>query len=235
MDNIINPAGQVRPVSHRGSRWARLWVAVVAAGVAAGAVRAQTSYSISTLAGQPNSPGAVDAVGAAARFRDPASVVADSAGNLYVADTTNHAVRKVVISTGAVTTVAGLLGTSGTADGAGTVARFNLPQGLALDAGANKLYVADTFNHTIRVIDLAPATPVVSTLAGGAGSTGSTNATGTAARFNSLRPGAVRREPLRRRLEQPVDPQDRDRHGRRHHPCRPGWFREQRARNPGFR
>ncbi|MFZ9746132.1 MAG: hypothetical protein ACO3G4_05820, partial [Opitutaceae bacterium] len=184
MDNIINPAGQVRSVSHRGSRWARLWVAVVAAGVVAGAVRAQTSYSISTLAGQPNSPGAVDAVGAAARFRDPASVVADSAGNLYVADTTNHAVRKVVISTGAVTTVAGLLGTSGTADGAGTVARFNLPQGLALDAAANKLYVADTFNHSIRVIDLAPATPVVSTLAGGAGSPGSTNATGTAARFN---------------------------------------------------
>ncbi|MFM9090224.1 MAG: putative Ig domain-containing protein, partial [Verrucomicrobiota bacterium] len=184
MDNIINPAGQVRSVSHRGSRWARLWIAVVAAGVVAGAARAQTSYTISTLAGQPNSPGAVDAIGAAARFRDPASVVADSAGNLYVADTTNHAVRKVVVSTGAVTTVAGLLGTSGTANGAGTVARFNLPQGLALDAGANKLYVADTFNHTIRVIDLAPATPVVTTLAGGAGTTGSTNATGTAARFN---------------------------------------------------
>ena len=184
MDNIINPAGQVRSVSHRGSRWARLWIAVVAAGVAAGTVRAQTSYSVGTLAGQPNSPGAVDAIGAAARFRDPASVVADSSGNLYVADTTNHAVRKVVVSTGAVTTVAGLLGTSGTADGAGTVARFNLPQGLALDAGANKLYVSDTFNHTIRVIDLAPSTPVVSTLAGGAGTTGSTNATGTAARFN---------------------------------------------------
>ena len=144
MDNITNPAGQVRSVSHRGSRWARLWVAVVAAGVAAGTVRAQTSYSISTLAGQPNSPGAVDAVGAAARFQFPAAVVADASGNLYIADTTNHAVRKVVVSTGAVTTVAGLLGTSGTADGAGTLARFNQPQGLALDSAANKLYVSET-------------------------------------------------------------------------------------------
>ncbi|MBM3844596.1 MAG: hypothetical protein FJ397_15275, partial [Verrucomicrobia bacterium] len=80
MDNSTKPAGQVRSVSHRGSRWARLWIAVVAAGAVAGAARAQTSYIVSTLAGQPNSPGAVNAIGAAARFHDPASVVADSAG-----------------------------------------------------------------------------------------------------------------------------------------------------------
>ena len=173
MDNIINPAGQVRSVSHRGSRWARLWVSVLAAGVAAGAVRAQTSYSISTLAG------------AAAGLNAPAAVVADGAGNLYVADRGNHVIRKVVVSTGVVTTIAGLAVTPEKTDGAGAAARFNSPYGLALDVAGNKLYVSDTSNHTIRVIDLAPATPVVSTFAGSAGAAGSTNGDRlTAAKFN---------------------------------------------------
>ena len=72
-------------------------------------------------------------------------------------------------------------GSSGTADGTSTLARFNGPRGVA--AGANGLvYVADTGNHTIRAIS---AGGVVSTLAGSPVVAGSTNATGADARFNS--------------------------------------------------
>jgi len=82
----------------------------------------------------------------------------DSSGNLYVADTDNHTIRKVVPSTGAVTTLAGLAGTSGIADGLGSAVRFFHPAGIAVDSSSN-LYVADTNNHTIRagMLSVAPA------------------------------------------------------------------------------
>ena len=71
--------------------------------------------------------------------------------NLYVADTYNHTIRKVVISTGVVTTLAGTAGTSGTTDATGTSAKFNLPIGTTTD-GTN-LYVVDRYNHAIRKIE----------------------------------------------------------------------------------
>jgi hypothetical protein len=108
----------------------------------------------------------------------PEDVAFDAAGNTYIADTFNHTIRKVTTG-GVVTTLAGLSGTSGGADGVGSAARFDTPRGLVLDAAGN-LYVADTFNGTIRKITPAG---VVSTLAGLAGSTGGTDGTGSAARF----------------------------------------------------
>ncbi len=86
----------------------------------------------------------------------PHGLALDGAGNLYVADTGNNSIRKIVIATGAVTTLAGSsTGVSGFDDGAGTAATFNAPMGLALDAGATHLYVADTNNSAIRTIALA--------------------------------------------------------------------------------
>ncbi len=169
------------------SRWSRITFALAALALGMSAALAQT-YNISTLAGQLNSPGTADGTGAAARFSNPQSVAVDAAGNAYVADTNSHTIRKMVISTGVVTTVAGSAGTLGTANGtggAGGTARFNFPQGIAVNTAGTTLYVADTFNHTIRVIDLSASPVNVTTLAGAAGTAGSTDhATGSSARFN---------------------------------------------------
>jgi len=92
---------------------------------------------VSTLAGAPPSGGGADGTGLAARFFLPTSVVADGAGNLFVCDDGNNTVRKVVMSTGEVMTIAGTPGTFGTTDGIGAAARFGDPWGLDTDgAGA---------------------------------------------------------------------------------------------------
>ena len=134
----------------------------------------------STLAGAAGYAGSTDAIGAHARFNAPTGVAVDSSGNVYVADTLNHVIRKVT-SSGEVSTFAGRAETSGTTDGASGAARFYGPQGLAIDA--TSLYVADTNNHTIRRIDLA--TGVVSTFAGVAGRSGSADGAAGVARFNA--------------------------------------------------
>ena len=106
--------------------------------------------------------GFADGQGAAAAFNTPSGIALDRHGNLYVADTGNHAIRKVTPQ-GLVSTLAGG-GTPGFADGAGAQARFNGPMGVTVGPD-DRIYVADTWNDRIRVI-----TPdgQVSTLAGGA-------------------------------------------------------------------
>jgi sugar lactone lactonase YvrE len=140
---------------------------------------------VSTLAGSSTS-GPADGTGTLAQFNTPRGVAADGAGNLYVADTYNHRIRKIVIATGLVTTLAG--NTSGYTDGTGTAALFNDPMGVAVD-GAGNLYVADADNHNIRKIVIA--TGVVTTLAGSdvppVPPSGSADGTGTAALFSLLR------------------------------------------------
>src|SRR5207237_1018476 len=110
----------------------------------------------------------------------PDGVAADGSGNVYVADTDNSTIRKIT-SAGVVSTLAGTAGSAGSADGTGSAARFNYPQGVAVD-GSGNVYVADTDNNTIRKITSAG---VVSTLAGTAGSTGGVDGTGSAAQFYS--------------------------------------------------
>ncbi|MGA2867342.1 MAG: hypothetical protein ABSF95_22940 [Verrucomicrobiota bacterium] len=105
---------------------------------------------VTTLAGLPGSSGSADGTGGAARFDAPEGVAADSAGNVYVADTWNHTIRKLTPG-GVVTTLAGLAGTQGTADGMGSAARFYWPEGVAVDSAGN-VYVADTDNFTIRKV-----------------------------------------------------------------------------------
>jgi sugar lactone lactonase YvrE len=136
------------------------------------------SLYFGTLAGTAGSSGSTDETGSAARFYRPSGVSVDTAGNIFVADTYNHTIRKVT-SAGVVTTLAGSV-VSGSTDGTGSAAKFNLPSGVSVDTAGN-VFVADTYNHTIRKVTSAG---VVTTLAGTAGSSGSTDATGSAARFN---------------------------------------------------
>jgi sugar lactone lactonase YvrE len=93
--------------------------------------------------------GLLDGTGSAAAFNTPSAVAFDRRGNLYVADTGNHAIRKITPA-GVVTTLAGN-GKPGDADGIGAAAQFNGPVGLAVDKAGN-VFVADTYNDRIRRI-----------------------------------------------------------------------------------
>src|SRR5439155_20913561 len=140
-----------------------------------------------------------DGSGSAARFNTPSDVAVDSVGNIYVADSRNHTIRKITPG-GVVSTLAGLAyqgnapstyepytfitlaGYSGygSADGTGSAARFTSPSSVAVDSEGN-VFVADKDNGTIRKVTAAG---VVTTLAGLAGESGSADGTGTTARFN---------------------------------------------------
>ncbi|HTP29919.1 MAG TPA: hypothetical protein VMK12_30215 [Anaeromyxobacteraceae bacterium] len=146
------------------------------------------SGMVSTLAGTAMERGYADGPGAAARFNGPKGLAVDGSGNIYVADTLNSTIRKVTPS-GVAITLAGIAGQGGGADGRGSAARFNGPEGVAVD-GSGNIYVADTANSTIRKI-----TPsgVVSTVAGVALERGSADGRGSAARFNGPEGVAVDR------------------------------------------
>jgi sugar lactone lactonase YvrE len=131
-----------------------------------------TNWVVTTLAGMAGSYGSVDGTGSEARFNYPGGVAVDSAGNVYVADFGNCTIRKITPA-GAVTTLAGLAGKSGTADGTGSDGRFSLPSSVAVDKSGN-VYVADSGNHTIRKITAAG---VVMTLAGSSGNAGAIDGT----------------------------------------------------------
>jgi sugar lactone lactonase YvrE len=122
--------------------------------------------------------GAVDGNGADARFFRPQGVALDSAGNVFVADTFNHGIRKLTPAA-ASSTLAGPGGNFGSTDGPGANARFNRPRGIGIDRQGN-LYVSESFNNTIRRIT---PTGVVSTFAGQAGAFDYLDRTGPAARF----------------------------------------------------
>ena len=100
--------------------------------------------------------------GISARVSVPRDVIADIYGNLYVADYGNNVIRKYVIATGIITTIAGN-GTVGSAGDGGpaTAAQFNSPARVAFD-GSNNLYIADQANDKVRKVNLA--TGIISTV-----------------------------------------------------------------------
>ncbi|MBM3854226.1 MAG: hypothetical protein FJ399_13885, partial [Verrucomicrobia bacterium] len=133
---------------------------------------------VTTIAGLAGQTGGTDGTGSAARFNYPRGVAVETDGTPFVADSQNHTIRKVTPG-GLVTTVAGLAGQSGSADGTGAGARFYYPIGLALDPEGN-IYVADGSNGTIRKV---ASGGIVTTFAGLARSYGSTDGPAETARF----------------------------------------------------
>jgi sugar lactone lactonase YvrE len=129
-----------------------------------------------TFAGNGNF-GNVNGTGTAASIAVAQGVAVDAANNVYVSDFYNQ-IRKITPA-GVVTTFAGS-GVQGRADGTGTTASFNSPQGIAVDVSGN-VYVVDRGNHLIRKITTAG---IVTTFAG-SGSDAFSNGQGTAASFSS--------------------------------------------------
>jgi len=131
--------------------------------------------TVSTFAGNGDS-GFQDGLGTNARFSFPSDLAIDNEGNIFVADTFNHAIRRITPA-GEVSTVAG--GTSGYEDGTVAVARFNVPRGLFISSNGN-IIVADALNAAIRSI-----TPEgdVTTIAGN-GVAGFENGDANEARFS---------------------------------------------------
>jgi sugar lactone lactonase YvrE len=140
-----------------------------------------SSGVVTTVAGTAsNAGGSANGTGTAASFNQPAGVVVDSGGNIYVADSGNNVIRKIT-SAGVVTTLAGVVGQSGAANSAsGVSATFNTPYDVAVD-GSGNVYVAEFGNNAIRKVT---SSGTVTTFAGTPGVSGSTDATGTAASFN---------------------------------------------------
>ena len=139
-----------------------------------------SASNITTLAGQVGVIGYTDGSGIQAQFRLPNNVAVDITGNVYVADTANNVIRKIAPN-GIVSTLAGVAGSHGSADGTGGTARFWAPFGIAVD-GSGNVYVADTGNNTIREIT---GNGIVSTLAGLAGHPGDKDGIGSNARFRN--------------------------------------------------
>jgi hypothetical protein len=140
------------------------------------------NFTFSTIAG--GSPGLLDGANSNAQFLNLTGVAVDRAGNLYVADQGNNAIRKIT-PLGAdwiVTTIAG--GTQGSLDGTNSAAQFYSPAAIAVDS-SGKLYVSDQLNTTIRQITPAGANWVVTTIAGMAGISGNRDGTNSGARFSA--------------------------------------------------
>jgi sugar lactone lactonase YvrE len=145
------------------------------------------NWVVTTIVGSPtNAPGSFDGTNRTTRFYYPQGLVLDSATNLYVADTGNSTIRKIVLSgtNWVATTIAGLPGSAGNVNGTNSAARFNSPYGLAVDSGTN-LYVADYNNSIIRKVSPLSNNWVVGTLAGSSFVSGSADGTATNAQFRN--------------------------------------------------
>jgi len=141
-------------------------------------------WAVSTLCGSTQR-GHADELGVAAHFDEPRGLVLDAEGNLIVADTGNHCIRKVSVSDGRVTTVAGSRAGGNAAkahaDGRNLAARFNAPCGVAVD-GNNAIFVSDWYNHRVRMISAEEGGQV--TTVAGSSESGMEDGHGPRARFN---------------------------------------------------
>ena len=141
--------------------------------------------NVSTIAGISGVYGYADGTPETATFRFPYDLVAAPSGNILIADSNNHSIREI-LPTGEVTRLAGQA-SYGSYDGIGSAAKFEDPDGIAVDQQGN-VFVSDRTNNTIRRITPAG---VVTTIAGKAGVSGSTDGPGADARFNYPRGLAV--------------------------------------------
>jgi sugar lactone lactonase YvrE len=154
-------------VCRRSRDWSRCLVLATVMAAAACVASAQISIPasgiINTVAGA-GSYGGDGGPATSARINNDAGVALDSSGNIYIADTWNNCVRKVTVSTGVITTIAGDAAGGYAGDGgAATSARLEQPQAVALDSSGN-VYIADTGNNRIRKVTVL--TGVIATIAG---------------------------------------------------------------------
>jgi sugar lactone lactonase YvrE len=158
--------------------------AISAPAVAQYLISSSRSSFIYTVAGNGSNGYSGDGGPAtSAQLNHPTAAVMDTAGNLYLSDTTNAIVRKVAAGTGIITTFAGT-GTRGYSgdNGPASSAQLNFPTGLALD-NANNLYIADSENVVVRKVALA--TGVITTVAGnGTGGAAGSGGPATSAQLN---------------------------------------------------
>ena len=145
---------------------------------------AGTNWLVSTIAGLAGVSGPNDGTNSAARFFGPGGVAVDTAGNVYIADTGNNAIRKITPSgtNWIVTTIAGVAGApAGFGDGTNAAVRFATPQGIAVDIAGN-LFVSDDA-AIIRKISHSGTNWIVTTIAGADGNGGYNDGTNAAAQF----------------------------------------------------
>jgi trimeric autotransporter adhesin len=125
-----------------------------------------------------------------ARLRNPAGVAVDASGNVYIADYGNRRIRMVTKSTGNISTVAGD-GTAGYSGDGGlaTSAGIDYPADVAVDASGN-VYIAEPFNHRIRLVTSPVSSGIISTVAGD-GTSGFTGDGGQATFAQLAKPNGV--------------------------------------------
>ena len=123
--------------------------------------------TVSTLAGQPGVAGSSDGAGPGAQFNGPRSIVVDSSGNLYIADTGNATIRKITMPGASVTTVAGIAGSVGNTNGPLGTNTLGQPTGVSIDSN-NNIYIADWRNNSIRMLSTSGmVTTVAGSISGG--------------------------------------------------------------------
>ena len=147
--------------------------------------QAGTNWVVTTIAGLAGSPGSVDGTNSEALFDRPNGLAIDRRGNLFVADHYNHTIRKVALAgtNWLVTTIAGVAGLHGSADGTNSQARFWSPTGITIDT-SNHLYVTDTANFTVRELQQVGTNWIVTTIAGSVTNFGFADGTNAAAQFD---------------------------------------------------
>jgi sugar lactone lactonase YvrE len=141
------------------------------------------SRNVTTFAGTANISGTDDGHATAAHFNLPTQLATDGT-SLFVADSGNNTIRRIILADGTVKTIAGQAGQQGNADGPATKSSFSNPSGIATD-GKN-VYVADTGNQLIRKIDLSS---LETSILAGTGEEGSNEGDAAKAQFNN--PGAL--------------------------------------------
>jgi len=157
--------------------------ALIAVLLAVTPLQAQT-YNWTTIAGNAGW-GSADGTNSDGRFSAPVGIAADKHGNLFVTDYRSDTIRKLTPAgtNWVVSTLAGLPGNSGSADGTNSSARFNSPVGITVDIQGN-VYVGDCYNYTIRKLTSAGTNWVVTTIAGKPGIIGSVDGTNNTAGFS---------------------------------------------------
>ena len=138
--------------------------------VAGGVVGSSVACVVTTLAGN-GVAGAVDGIGAAARFNTPSGLALSSDGSLlYVADTASNKIRTIAVASGTALTISGT-GVASSVDGVNSVVTFNAPRSLVVEAGGNALLIADTGGSRLRRAVLGGGGAVIVSVSTAAGAT----------------------------------------------------------------